>query len=81
MTILSDSEIRAVCEQPSQLPASASADEYQMEKYQRVAIESAAAMMAYQNVHILGPGKRICPQLPYCPMDCRRCWREWLEAQ
>jgi hypothetical protein len=31
MTILSDPEIRAVCERPSKLPATASADDYQME--------------------------------------------------
>jgi len=31
MTILSGSEIRAVCARPSKLPATASADDYQME--------------------------------------------------
>jgi hypothetical protein len=38
--ILSPSEIRLAVEQPSELPASATADEYLMEKFERVAIEA-----------------------------------------
>ena len=78
--MITPDEIRAVVERPSELPPSSSADDYLMEKFKRVAIEGAAAMMAYQNVYILGPGKRICPQRPYCPMDCRACWCEALRG-
>jgi len=79
MTILSDSEIRAACERPSKLPATASADDYEMEKYQRVAIEAVAAYMTSK-------GDCATDDIDICRAhgagsSCRRCWREYLEAR
>lgn len=80
--MITKDEIRLIVEQPSKLGPGHDADEYEMEKYQRVAIEQAAA--------IYGTGKFECPGFMGgigCPRkaggfsDCRRCWREWLEAQ
>ena len=79
MIILSDSEIRAVCERPSILPPSASADDYQMERYRRVAIEQAATIMA--GIDQPCPPGYPCRRDKHGVADCRRCWREYLEAR
>ena len=78
--ILSTDEIKAIVSHPSKLPPSSSGDDYEMERYQRVAIEQAAVLMADMN--------QPCPPLgPSCNRDtngradCRACWREYLEGE
>ena len=77
--ILSPDEIKRVVEQPSKLPQPASADDYEMEKYQRVAIEAVAAYMTSK-------GDCATDDIDICRAhgagsSCRRCWREYLEAR
>jgi len=72
--MITPDEIRVVVEQPSELPATATADDYLMEKFERVAIEAVAAYME---------GDYACPAVSpeFCLShddDCRACWREAL---
>lgn len=79
--MLTTDEIRLIVEQPSKLGPGRDADEYLMEKFQRVAIEQAAAIMAGMN-EPCPPMKKSCTGGDASgSVDCRRCWREWLEAQ
>ena len=76
--MITPDEIRAVVDQLSELPATASADDYLMEKFQRVAIEAVAAFAA---------NKGDCPtdDLDICRAhggsSCRACWREALKRE
>ncbi len=90
--MITPDEIRAVVEQPSKLGPGRDADEYQMEKYQRVAIEAVAAFCEAWNQANLdiddedGDRDFVCPTPDgICSLgteyNCRACWREWLEAQ
>jgi hypothetical protein len=81
MTILlSADDIKRIVSEPTKLPPSSSADDYQMERYQRVVIEQAAV--------ILADDERGCPPKTFgCSrdtrgiVDCRSCWRAYLERE
>jgi len=77
--ILSNGDIKRVVSQPSILPPAASADDYQMERYRRVAIEQAATIMA--GIDQPCPPGYPCRRDKHGVADCRRCWREYLEAR
>ena len=79
--MITPDEIRRIVERPSALPASASADEYLMEKFKRVAIEAAAATMTNMT-ETCPPTREPCTRDNDSNMDCcHRCWREWLERE
>ena len=71
--MITPDEIRAVVERPSELPATATADDYLMEKFQRVAVE-AIINMAMQR----GVCPFPCPAWYPSANDCRACWRKAL---
>jgi hypothetical protein len=78
MTILlSADDIKRIVSEPTKLPPSSSADAYQMERYQRVAIEQAA-----QAADILDA---CCASRVACvnasTITCRACWRAYLERE
>ena len=82
--ILSPDEIKCIVSQPSKLPPSASADDYELEKYQRVAIEAVAAFAECHNSHMDTDDDILCPRDASCLAhgdDCRACWQDYLEAQ
>ena len=72
--MITPDEIRAVIEQPSELPATATVDDYLMEKFQRVAIEG-----FLEGLEAGCPGSAKCtnPQ----SINCRACWREALKRE
>ena len=73
--LLTKDDICLICERPSKLPPSSSADDYQMERYMNVANEAAARMAAHGDV---------CPSDDmdcHPERDCAECWHTWLEAQ
>ena len=89
--MITPDEIRAVVERPSELPATATADDYLMEKYNRVAIEAVAAFCEKWNQENLdideedGDRDFVCPTPSgICPVNaeynCRACWREVLKG-
>jgi len=81
--MITPTEIRLAIERPSELPASASADDYLMERYQRVAVEAIAVFAKDYNLHVMKnwmPSPSLCPATPCYrdDFDCRACWREAL---
>lgn len=77
MTILlSPDRIKAIVSEPSKLKPTASADDYLMERYQRVAREQALEMAECYD---------LCPQeiIENCNdiEDCRECWLAHLERE
>ena len=77
--ILSNDDIERTASQPSSLPPSASADDYQMERYRRVAIEQAATIMA--GIDQPCPPGYPCRRDKHGVADCRACCREYLEVE
>ena len=82
--ILSPDDIKRIVSQPSKLPSSASADDYELEKYRRVTIEAVAVFAEHHNSHMNTDDDILCPHDASCLAhddDCRRCWREALERE
>jgi hypothetical protein len=78
MTILlSPADIKRIVGEPSKLGSGRSADEYEMERYQRVAIRAVANAVP----HVTGR----CPEATsWCApfdYDCTRCWLAYLEGE
>jgi hypothetical protein len=78
--VITPGEIRAVIEQPSELPATATADDYLMEKFQRVAVEAVATYMAGDE-HPCPDFHGLCPRTDDGEANCRACWREALKRE
>jgi len=72
--LLSESDIKAICERPSKLSAGSDADSYQMERYMNVAKEAAAPAMADIDA---------CPGSVACRLhcECQSCWLSYLDSQ
>lgn len=77
MTILlSADDIKRIVSEPTKLPPSSSADDYLMERYQKVAMEAAANAMACSGACPLDD--RECEDSGF---DCPACWRAYLERE